>query len=322
MRKVRILPPLFLFVLLFSSCSLFVAKPEPGLQQIGEIDGSGITAEATRVTVQTGYPSGEIQRPQVMFRGNIYVYSGEGRDLPLPTGFAKVGTVEAIDNDPLTFSGEFTGSRVTVGQEIFASSAHIDRIYLAYEEGYARFTIVSNVGSSACPIDPQTDPSIWAVGYNALCVRFFPEFHPSGVGVAPIVVVDSAEALADYVSALGSIVDLDSSAAADLQAALAHYQGEHNAFFETHFLLIAQIREPSGSIRHEPMELLLDDNTATLWVRRLVPEVGTCDMADWTMFAEVARDDLDPQAIAYAQIAFDETEMVQTEYPGHTGCEG
>ncbi len=313
------LPLLFLFVLLFSSCSLFAANPEPGLQQIGEIDGVGVSSETTRITVQTGYPSGEIQRPQVMFRGNIYVYSGEGRDLPLPTGFAKVGAVSSLDNDPLTFSGEFTGSRVTVGQEIFASSAHIDRIYLAYEEGYARFDIISTLQPSAAA---QADPSIWAVGYDALCVRIFPEFHPSGVGVAPIVVVDFAEALADYVSVLGKIVDLGSSAAADLQAALARYQDEQAAFFETRFLLIAQIREPSGSTRHEPMEILLDDNTATLWVRRIVPEVGTCDMADWMMFAEVVRDDLDPQAIEYAQIAFDETEMVQTEYPGHTGCEG
>ena len=158
--------------------------------------------------------------------------------------------------------------------------------------------------------------------YDALCVRIFPEFHPSGVGVAPIVVVDSAEALADYVSVLGTIVDLDSSAAADLQAALARYQDEQAAFFETRFLLIAQIREPSGSIRHEPMEILLDDGTATLWVRRIVPEAGTYDMADWTMFAEITRDDLDPQAIEYAQIAFDTTEPIQTEYPGHTGCEG
>ena len=140
--------------------------------------------------------------------------------------------------------------------------------------------------------------------------------------MAPIVVVDSAEALADYVSVLGTIVDLDSSAAADLQAALARYQDEQAAFFETRFLLIAQIREPSGSIRHEPMEILLDDGTATLWVRRIVPEAGTYDMADWTMFAEITRDDLDPQAIEYAQIAFDETEMVQTDFPGHTGCEG
>ena len=313
------LPLLFLFVLLFSSCSLFAANPEPGLQQIGEIDGSGIAAGATRVTVQTGYPSGEIQRPQVMFRGNIYVYSGEGRDLPLPDGFAKVGAVETLNNDPFTFSGEFTGSRVTIGQEIFASSAHIDRIYLAYEEGYARFTIVSTLQPSAAA---QADPGIWAFGYDALCVRIFPEFHPSGVGVAPIVVVDSAEALADYVSVLGKIVDLGSSAAADLQAALARYQDEQTAFFETRFLLIAQICEPSGSIRHEPMELLLDDGTATLWVRRIVPEVGTCDMADWTMFAEITRDDLDPQAIAYAQIAFDTTEPTQTDSPGHTGCEG
>ena len=146
MRKVRILPPLFLFVLLFSSCSLFVAKPDSG---IGEIDGVGTSAKATQVTVQTGYPSGEIQRPQVMFRGNIYVYCGDGRDLPLPDGFSKVGAVEALNNDPLTFSGEFTGSRVTIGQEIFASSAHIDRIYLAYEEGYARFDILAP-GHTGC----------------------------------------------------------------------------------------------------------------------------------------------------------------------------
>ena len=129
MRKLRFVPILVILTVLLSSCSLFVAKP--------------IASEAlpAKNSAQTGYPSGEIQRPQVMFRGNIYVYSGDGRDLPLPDGFAKVGAVESLNNDPLTFSGEFTGSRVEIGQEIFASSAHIDQIYLAYDSGYAKFVM-------------------------------------------------------------------------------------------------------------------------------------------------------------------------------------
>ena len=149
MCKLRIVPILVLLTMLLSSCSLFVTKPLAEVDIIGKADGSVVSAEATRVTVQTGYPSGEIQRPQVMFRGNIYVYSGEGRDLPLPDGFSKVGAVASLNNDPLTFSGEFTGSRVTIGQEIFASPAHIDRIYLAYEEGYARFDILAP-GHTGC----------------------------------------------------------------------------------------------------------------------------------------------------------------------------
>ena len=47
----------------------------------------------------TGYPSGQVQRQQVMYNGVIYYYAANGFDSPLPDGYELVGDVKEVDND-------------------------------------------------------------------------------------------------------------------------------------------------------------------------------------------------------------------------------
>lgn len=62
-------------------------------------------------------------------------------------------------------------------------------------------------------------------------------------------------------------------------------------YFTDHFLVLVTLEEPSGSIRHE-IELVMvgvDDGDMTISINRLVPEVGTDDMAQWHVFLELPR---------------------------------
>ena len=86
----------------------------------------------------TGFPTGEIQRPQIMFHGTIFYYDASGFDLPLPDGFAKVGTVISVDNQKAP-TINLTGARVAIGQSVFANPSIPNILYLSYENGFAKF---------------------------------------------------------------------------------------------------------------------------------------------------------------------------------------
>lgn len=93
--------------------------------------------EAPEVTYQTGYPSGEVQQPQIMYNGEIYYYFATGFSEPLQEGYELVGTIEVVDNleEP---TEDFVGARVEVGQEIYDCEETED-IYIKYSNGYARY---------------------------------------------------------------------------------------------------------------------------------------------------------------------------------------
>ena len=85
----------------------------------------------------TGYPSGQVQRQQVMYNGVIYYYTANGFDNLLPDGFELVGAVKEVNNDQEP-SDDWSGSLVDVGQKIYAAT-NSSSIYLEYESGYAEF---------------------------------------------------------------------------------------------------------------------------------------------------------------------------------------
>lgn len=68
-------------------------------------------------------------------------------------------------------------------------------------------------------------------------------------------------------------------------------------FFKSNNLIMIVLKEPSGSITHEVTNLKLyysgiDKITYSLqpFIRRNVPEVGTCDMAEWNIIIEVSKE--------------------------------
>jgi len=102
----------------------------------------GCTSQIKNSTpeIETGYPSGEIQQPQIMYNGQVYFYFATGFDEPLPDGYELVGSISAVDNinEP---TEDFYGARVESGQEIYASEANTETVYVKYEKGYAQFTM-------------------------------------------------------------------------------------------------------------------------------------------------------------------------------------
>ena len=89
--------------------------------------------------VQTGYPTGKIQQPQIMYAGQIYLYYATGYDEPLPDGYEFVGKITGVDNNTQP-STDFHGAIVEMEQDVYASKIDSDAIYVKYDKGYARFT--------------------------------------------------------------------------------------------------------------------------------------------------------------------------------------
>lgn len=66
-----------------------------------------------------------------------------------------------------------------------------------------------------------------------------------------------------------------------------------STFFEENSLLLVLLEEGSGSIRHIVSNVCRSDQDALrVCIDSIVPEVGTCDMAQWHIFVEVPKEEL------------------------------
>jgi len=60
-----------------------------------------------------------------------------------------------------------------------------------------------------------------------------------------------------------------------------------NDFFANNFLVIVLLEEGSGSISHKVERI---DRNGDIVINRFIPEVGTCDMAEWNIVIELNND--------------------------------
>jgi len=60
-----------------------------------------------------------------------------------------------------------------------------------------------------------------------------------------------------------------------------------DGFFEDKFLLFVILEEGSGSVRHRVESVLPEDGLLSVNIARVVPEVGTADMAQWHIVLEL-----------------------------------
>jgi len=58
-----------------------------------------------------------------------------------------------------------------------------------------------------------------------------------------------------------------------------------DSFFAENYLVLVLLEEPSGSIRHRVEGI---DGNGGITISRLLPEVGTADMAEWHIIIELA----------------------------------
>ena len=60
-----------------------------------------------------------------------------------------------------------------------------------------------------------------------------------------------------------------------------------DAYFEDHILIMVLLEEGSGSIRHQVQSVNVSaDGQCRIYIDRIVPEAGTCDMAEWHILIE------------------------------------
>lgn len=64
------------------------------------------------------------------------------------------------------------------------------------------------------------------------------------------------------------------------------------AFFEDNTLLLIYVGEGSGSIRHKVWNVTRKGQKLNVEIERIVPEVGTCDMAGWLITVELRKMDI------------------------------
>lgn len=128
-------------------------------------------------TTPTGYPSGEVQQPQIMYDGLLYFYFATGFEEPLPDGYSCAGMVDAVDHEH-TPESECHGARVEWGQEIYALPGVHDTIYVKYENGYARFSLKKETEPQP---EPDSRPLLTLKSLEAACADGF--IDPSKVTV-------------------------------------------------------------------------------------------------------------------------------------------
>ncbi len=100
----------------------------------------GCVQQKEEPTTPTGYPTGKIEQPQIMYNGQVYFCFATGFDEPLPDDYELVGSVSAVDNDNAP-TEDFHGAGVGSEQEVYASEVNTETVYVKYENGYAQFTI-------------------------------------------------------------------------------------------------------------------------------------------------------------------------------------
>jgi len=64
----------------------------------------------------------------------------------------------------------------------------------------------------------------------------------------------------------------------------------NDAFFAENFLVLITVSEPSGSNRHELISITDDNGVLSIHIDRLLPEIGTADMAGWLIVIELSSD--------------------------------
>ena len=157
---------------------------------------------------------------------------------------------------------------------------------LDFYVGYDEHTKIVYI-SGARGYDWESEPD--GIRYRAQYIRT--NGYQDGVSYPIVTLIDSADALQRYYEANRELYDFShrETVYADTSVgfvdAIANYD---NAWFETHQLLLVLLEEGSGSVRHTVTKVTARPE-ASVMIDRLIPEVGTADMAEWHILIETDR---------------------------------
>ena len=137
--------------------------------------------------------------------------------------------------------------------------------------------------------EPAPEGRVTEVEFEAKVIRT--DGYHDGETYPKSVWITSAGELGEYIEANKDYYWLESIGDAGFRAAVSEYD---DAFFAGHDLLFVLLEEGSGSVRHEVTQVTAvpsaDGKTVIRpEIDRLVPDVGTDDMAEWHVIIEIEK---------------------------------
>jgi len=152
-------------------------------------------------------------------------------------------------------------------QEAPAGNTKADNAYGQYS--------ADGESTSTVPEEPAAMPA--AIPFSK--VHYLHVDWQENMAAPSATVITNADSLALYLDEIRSPYD-NGTEGIVFGSVLETYPAE---FFTDRSLLMVLLAENSGSISHEILSVTGD----TVTIRRIVPEVGTCDMAGWLLLVEL-----------------------------------
>jgi len=106
----------------------------------------------------------------------------------------------------------------------------------------------------------------------------------AGAAYPLVVRISSARELRDYYERNRNIYQFNQGYYSEdnmAESVFSESSGFDDVFFATRFLLFIIIEEGSGSVRHKVETLLPGNGTLPVNITRIIPDIGTADMAQW-----------------------------------------
>ncbi len=153
------------------------------------------------------------------------------------------------------------------------------------------------------PADPPADGADKkdSLAFKARYIRT--DGYREGADFPQVYLINNTEELQAYYDANKETFQLETSRPADGEAQdfLSLCSGYNDDFFKNQYLLFILVEEGSGSIRHKVSDVYISNQTSsssdidtsepklTVCIEPIIPEVGTCDMAEWHIIIELNR---------------------------------
>ncbi len=159
-----------------------------------------------------------------------------------------------------------------------------------------------------------------AVEYGVQYVRT--DGYQDGAQFPKVKIIRSPEELNSYYEANKDTFNLErkekvySDTTVGFLDACDKYDG---AYFEKGYLVLVLLEEGSGSIHHEVTgSTISSDGDLGIYIKRIVPEFGTCDMAEWHIILEMSnavevKDENSVLVYLDGRLSFDKGETVMQE---------
>jgi hypothetical protein len=123
-----------------------------------------------------------------------------------------------------------------------------------------------------------------AASFDAEVINYVRTFGEVGSYAPDGSIICSETEAESFYKSKGSASSFDSSGS--LRGALGNYDSD---FFKSKCLAVIDFEESSGSNSHKVTDVSSKGGTLTITIKRIVPDVGTCDMAHWYILVPVER---------------------------------